>query len=549
MLVGAQALSADPERDHRIALRGSGETLTYTELRTYAAQVAAVSAIWTASTSLQAGTTLPVIPRAVSQRAVSGNLVSDTNGLLVTPGVRETNGPGGEPFVALSGEWTPRFVAAFLGLASVGWAVGVLDPAAALSEQRAALAQLDPRIVIVKRSSADLVSALVRDGWGRAGSVDPDWILLARGDAPGEAPPQATPAGPFYVGFTSGSSGRPKAFVRSHRSWWESFQRFDDVCPIRTPGTVLVPGPLSSSHFLFGALHGLHIGATVELMSSSEYSPRQLSQRIADGEPPAAVFVVPTMLEQMARDGSAVDAAPERIFCAGAHLDATLRERVGKRFPTSSLVEYYGASELSFVAIHVDGDGTPPGSVGRAFPGVEISIRDDDDRELPRGETGVIFARSALTFMGYRGTPPESGARVLADGWVSVGDRGALDADGYLAVVGRGSSLIITGGANVQPEEVEAAVAACPGVAACVVVGVPDPKWGEVVCAAVVPAPGAVMERRVLRGQLAESLSRYKRPRRYVILAGPLPLGRTGKVDRERVRALVMDGTLTRELR
>ena len=181
--------------------------------------------------------------------------------------------------------------------------------------------------------------------------------------------------------------------------------------------------------------------------------------------------------------------------------------------------------------------------------GVEVTIRGDGDEVLAPGQAGVIFARSPLVFMGYRGQAPQSGARVLDDGWMTVGDRGALDEAGFLSVAGRGSSLIITGGANVQSEEVEEVVAAFAGVAACVVVGLPDPTWGEVVCAALVTDPDAELRRADLRRHVAGQLTRYKRPRRYVTLEGPLPLGRTGKVDRRRVRELVLDGRDVREIR
>ena len=510
MLVGAKALSGDPTRDGRIALRGSGGALSYAELRDQAGRVATHSATWSAHDDDRS------------------------------------------PFVAILSDWTPQFVACFLGLSAAGWAVGVLDPVWSADERAGALAQLNPAAVVVGDECRPAAAALTADQWRVAGHLDPGWTVLTHALPPlRRAAPDPTPDTPFYVGFTSGSSGRPKAFMRSHRSWWESFESFDGLCPLDPDGAVLVPGPLSSSHFLFGALHALHAGATAELVSSAEYSPERVIERVARPGRVAALYVVPTMLAQLTTNapaGAVVD-GPAYIFCAGARLDAAVRDRARGRFPTSRLVEYYGASELSFVAIDRDGDETPAGSVGRVFPGVEVSIRGDGDEALAPGQTGVIFARSPLVFMGYRGQAPQSGARGLDGGWLTVGDRGALDEAGFLSVAGRGSSLIITGGANVQPEEVEEVVAACAGVAACVVVGLPDPTWGEVVCAALVPQPQAELRRADLRRHVAGELTRYKRPRRYVTLDGPLPVGRTGKVDRQRVRELVLDGRAVREIR
>ncbi len=509
MLVGARALAPDPARAGRVALRGSGGAISYAELRDQAGRVAQHSATWSAHDDERS------------------------------------------PFVAILSDWTPQFVACFLGLASAGWAVGVLDPAWSADELAGAFAQLNPTAVVVGDECRPAAGALNTGQWRVAGHIDPGWTVMAHGDPQARrTAPNATPEAAFYVGFTSGSSGRPKAFMRSHRSWWESFERFDDLCPLDPGGTVLVPGPLSSSHFLFGTLHALHAGATAEFVTSAGYPAERMADRVAGTQRLAALYVVPTMLAQLANGAPALlTDGPEYIFCAGARLDRAVREHARERFPTSRLVEYYGASELSFVAIDRDGDGTPPGSVGRVFPGVEVSIRDDRDEVVAPGETGVIFARSPLVFMGYRGQAPESGARALDGGWVSVGDRGSLDDAGFLSVAGRGSSLIITGGANVQPEEVEEVLTTCAGVAACVVVGLPDPTWGEVVCAALIPEPQTELRRADLRRHVAGSLTRYKRPRRYVALEGPLPIGRTGKVDRRRVRELVLDGRSVREIR
>jgi long-chain acyl-CoA synthetase len=501
MLVTAHALEVDPARDGRVAVRGSGDALSYPQLRAQAAAVARHSDTWSAHDDDRA------------------------------------------PYVAIMADWTPQFIACFLGLASAGWAVGVLDPSWSESDVAGAITQLDPCAVIVDEECRAVAAATTRTGWRKPTQMDSGWTVFTRGEdvAAARPAPAAVPDAAFYVGFTSGSSGRPKAFVRSHRSWWESFERFTGLCPIDAEGTVLVPGPLSSSHFLFGALHALHVGATVELVTSSEYSPEHVANRLAQIQRFAGLYVVPTMLSQHAQ-GPPGASDPDYIFCAGARLELDVRERTGRRFATSRLVEYYGASELSFVAIQVDGDGTPPGSVGRVFPGVEVTIRDDEDRVIGPDEAGLIFARGPLLFLGYRGEPPVSGARALDGGWLTVGDRGALDEDGFLSIAGRGSSLIITGGANVQPEEVEEIVAGHPGVAACVVVGLPDPMWGEVLCAVVVVRPGATIGRADLRSYVAGTLTRYKRPRRYVLAGSPLPTGRTGKVDRHAVRQLVLDG-------
>ena len=483
MLVTTRALTRDDARAGRIALRGGADALTYGDLWHHADAVRLASAAW--------------------------------------PG-----GGGGTPFAALVSDDSPHAVATFLGLNAAGWAVGVLDRAWSPDEVRGALAQLAPAAFVSP------VGPPPGDGaaWSDAGHLGAGWRAWTRGGTPGTAP-APSPDDTFYVGFTSGTSGRPKAFARSHRSWWESFARFTEAAP-PPAGTVIVPGPLSSSHFLFGALHGLHEGATVHLGA--------LASAMAPGadEPPGAAYVVPTMLAALCeRTASPGERVPAVFYCAGARLEAAVRGRVRERFPAATVVEYYGASELSFVTLRRDGDATPAGSVGSPFPGVELSVRDGAGNPVPPGTTGTIHVRSPLVFQGYRGVPPEGAAAPAVDGWLTVGDRGRVDEAGHVWVDGRGSALIITGGTNVQPEEVEEVVAAAPGVAACVVVGIPDPARGEVVCACVVPAPGALPDRKALRAHVAARLAPAKRPRRWVHWTRPVPLTRSGKVDRAAVAA------------
>lgn len=421
-------------------------------------------------------------------------------------------------------------LATLLALMMAGWAVGVLDPGWTDTERRGAIGQLSPHLLV----------AVDEDGWNRCGEINGLQVACTPGGAlvgDGSSAPVADDV--FYVGFTSGSSGVPKAFARTHESWWRSFIGLDELVTLGE-GTVVVPGPLSSSHFLFGALHGLHAGALVELLPSSGTSVARIVERLARDEPVAALYVVPSMLHQLADALSGpATSQPQIIFCAGARLDQATRDAVATCLPTSTIVEYYGASELSFVAIRIDGDATPAGSVGQAFPGVDITICDNRGEPCDAGTAGRIFVRSPLVFSGYRGAVPVGGAEQCGDAW-SVGDIGHLDKDGFLFVAGRGSSLIITGGANVQPEEVEQVLVAVPGVTGCAVVGIDDARWGQVPVAAITTRD-ATVSRADLRGAVGAHLARHKRPRRYVVLDA-LPLGRTGKVDRDGVRSAIVDG-------
>jgi long-chain acyl-CoA synthetase len=411
-----------------------------------------------------------------------------------------------------------------------GFAVGMLDPSWTNAETRGALASLVPQVVI---AGSSLTTVL----------VDAEATSPAQRDEVIAAAARISGSDAFYIGFTSGSSGRPKGFVRSHRSWWESFVGFDALFAIGGDDRVLVPGPLASSHFFFGALHALHARAGLDVLAA--FDADVVIDRILAGATRA--YVVPTMLERIVvraddRGINHLDVAS--IFCAGARLEPSLRERVEALLPGGALVEYYGASELSFVSIHRSGTGIPRGSVGRAFPGVRIDVLGDDAQPVPVGAEGTIYVTSDLVFSGYLEPTDESTLHRVGDA-LTVGDRGHLDIEGNLFVAGRGSSLIITGGSNVQAEEVELTLAAAPGVAAAVVFGLADPRWGEVVAAAIVPAVGFALDRRTLRAHMRTHLAPHKRPRRYFMFAGSMPLTAAGKLARDEVRAAVDSGRLT----
>ncbi len=327
---------------------------------------------------------------------------------------------------------------------------------------------------------------------------------------------------PFYVGFTSGTAGAPKAFARDHASWLQSFAGSAEVFGIAGDDVVLAPGPLSHSHFLYAAVQALHAGATV--LAPGRFDPSGVARALAAAA--TRLVVVPTMLAELVRRPLPAPALTS-VICAGAKLAPELAGEVRRALPDAELVEFYGASELSFVSVRRHGDGCPPTSVGRAFPGVEVRVVE-----------GEIQVRSALVFAGYLDGDADGAARLLADGWATVGDHGRLDADGCLHVVGRAGSMLIVGGVNVYPEPIEELLARHPDVAEAAVVGLPSARWGVVPVAAVVPAAPA-LDVAALRRHAAAALPRIARPRRYVVVDA-LPRTRSGKLAREALRDLLL---------
>lgn len=338
-----------------------------------------------------------------------------------------------------------------------------------------------------------------------------------------------------WGGFTSGSTGRPRAVVRTRGSWTRSFEATSQLTTITADDTVLVPGPLSTSLFCFGAAHALATGATVRLAPS-------ILASISDLATSDVVHLVPGALVAVLDALDSPDPAQCRLRVAvvgGAALPPGTRERASRH--GIAVVAYYGATELSFVAIDPDGEGLRP------FPGVEIEIRDSGSGVpalLAGGTTGLgeVWVRSPWIAHGY--LAGAAGPLRAAGGWASVGDLAEMaemaemascDATGAssprLLLRGRGSGAIEVGAATVVPEDVEAVLRTVLGVADVVVLGTGHPRLGQVVTAVVVGCDGADPDLGVLEGASRTRLSPAQRPRRWFV-TDALPVTGTGKPAR-----------------
>lgn len=335
----------------------------------------------------------------------------------------------------------------------------------------------------------------------------------------------------FYVGFTSGSSGRPKPFTRRQRSWSTSFAAAAELFSVSSATTVVLAGNLQHSHFLFGAMLGWSQGALLRLYD--RFDPQRLARDLGD-EGPTVLYLVPTMLTALDDANVAPLDGVRSVVVSGAKMERHHWQIAARLFPGAGVAELYGASETSFITVNrrgmVDDD---PGYVGLPFPGVELEIRPREDDDAGRG---MVHVRSPYLFDGYLEAGTVVGG-VPADGFVTVGDLGTIRPDGALSLRGRASNLIITGGKNVHAEEVELVLVTHPGVAECVVVGAPHPHWGEELVACVVPAPGADGTGHELDGFLRSRIAAYKIPKRWLVVPG-LPRLPTGKLDRQRVRGM-----------
>jgi long-chain acyl-CoA synthetase len=337
--------------------------------------------------------------------------------------------------------------------------------------------------------------------------------------------------------LTSGSTGKPKGVVLSHDNAWSNlratvsaFRRTTSPTPLPTTPKPpnLIANPLSHTAGVVRLLFALYVGRTVVLLRKFDgaVAHRLIGQHRIDN-----LTINPAMIRMLIDQVPAgQDLTPVRYVSSGtAPLPAPLREEFERRFDVPVLQAYGQTEAFGGIAIESVKDVLAgrrrAGSVGKPLPGVELRIVDDMGAGLPAGQTGEILVRSRSATSGYVGS--EARPPVDQDGWLRTGDRGHLDADGYLYITGRSKNIIICGGFNIVPEELEAALVHDDSVRDAAVLGIADPRLGEIPVALVESsdAPGAILERAAAR------LAPYKRPRRLFVV-DRLPRVTNGKVDR-----------------
>ena len=345
---------------------------------------------------------------------------------------------------------------------------------------------------------------------------------------------------PAVVFYTSGTTGRPKGAVLTHLNLvMNSTVNAFDANPIRRDDIVMGCLPLFHT---FGQTVSMNstfrVGATLLLQPRFD-APTAIE--LMHREAATLFFGVPTMYVQLLEaSGSAVELPRLRdCISGGASLPVVVLEKFETAFDTT-VYEGYGLSETSPTAtVNQPWFGTRPGTVGHPIWGVEVEVADEtvDDRIvlLDTGALGEIVVRGHNVFAGYLDNP-EATAEAVVDGWFRTGDIGRKDEDGFISIVDRKKDLIIRGGFNVYPREVEEVLIRYPGVAQVAVIGVPDPEKGEEVCAVVVPSSPRGVDADALVEWSREQLGRHKYPR-MVEVVDELPLGPTHKVLKRELRA------------
>lgn len=334
--------------------------------------------------------------------------------------------------------------------------------------------------------------------------------------------------------YTSGTSGSRKAAIHTHETMlFNAAHQISDF-EIR-PGavTLIVPSLSWSAGLQDFTLATLWQGGTLVIFPSRGFDPLHLVNTVAAHEV-THLFMAPALLRPLADLPESVDADVTRIkllLTGGDHVSSDLVDDLIDRFGVLPVRPSYGWSELpsTMLMMPIGEQVLRPGSVGRPTLAAEVRIVDPQGRPLPEGEAGELECRSPATMIGYLdgGAISDDSFR---DGWLKTGDIARVDTDGYYYIVGRSKDMLISGGLNVYPAEVEAAIEKHPAVREAAVVALPDDQWGEVPLAFVVLRQDAHVTPAELTDHLRQLLAAYKIPKRYEVRQDPLPRSSAGKL-------------------
>ncbi|WP_414903022.1 malonate--CoA ligase [Sphingomonas flavalba] len=335
--------------------------------------------------------------------------------------------------------------------------------------------------------------------------------------------------------YTSGTTGRSKGAMLTHRNLLSNAEALAALWRFSADDVLLHALPIYHTHGLFVAINvALLAGAAVRLL------PRFTPDAVFAALPGATVMMgVPTFYTRLLADRRLDRAATAgmRLFVSGSAPLLADTHRAWEAATGHRILERYGMTETGMNTSNPYDGERRPGTVGPALHGVSVRVVDPESRApLAADSVGMIEVRGPNVFKGYWQMPERTAAELHADGYFTTGDLGRISADGYVEIVGRGKDLIITGGLNVYPKEVESAIDALDGVVESAVIGVPHPDFGEAVTAIIVREPGAEVSEAAIGQALAARLARFKLPKT-ILFVDALPRNSMGKVQKSVLRA------------
>ncbi len=432
---------------------------------------------------------------------------------------------------------SPEALAAYGAALALGAVFLPLNTAYTSDEIDYFLGNATPRIFLCDGAKVDAVRpAALRHG-ARIVTLNADGSGELRDLAAGQPDTIApVPRGPEDLAallYTSGTTGRSKGAMLSHRNLLSNAQVLADLWRFTDRDVLIHALPIFHSH-------GLFVASNVALLSGAQmiFLPGYDQDAILRVLPRAtAMMGVPTFYTRLLGDPRLTRdlVAGMRVFISGsapllAETHIEWERRTGHR-----ILERYGMTETNMNTSNPYDGERRAGTVGFPLPGVELRIL-SDGQEVGPGEVGGIEVRGPNVFQGYWQMPEKTAEELRPDGWFITGDLGMRDAEGYVHIVGRAKDLIISGGFNVYPKEVEMVLDEVPGVLESAVIGLPHPDFGEAVFAVLVPRPGVSLDPQAVLAAIAPRLARFKQPKGAVVL-DELPRNTMGKVQKALLRA------------
>lgn len=448
----------------------------------------------------------------------------------------------------------PEWIFTQFGLALAGMVMVTVNPALRPAELAYVLRQSRARAVI----HDDLYRGqLMREGLARASEIDvlqldltmtfDELAALARRYDPDQNLPRVNSASAAMIQYTSGTSGKPKGVVLSHYSVTNN-ARIMALLKEQNPSTInLHVAPLFHTGGCVGG-----VLATVQSLGTMVLPPSfdpGLMLDLIEREKVTYTFSVPTMLVALLREQQSHPrdvSSLKTIFTGGTTVPEEIVRRVEESFDARVIIGY-GMTETSPAITHTRPNDTPAdksSTIGRPIPQVEVKIIDPDTGAAqPVDVPGELCTRGFHVMLGYHDMPVETSKCIDVDGWLHTGDLCSMDSRGYCRVHGRLKDMIIRGGENIYPSEIEDALYAHPAVAEVAVIGVPSDYWGEEVAAVFVCCSGHSVNGKALQEFLHDQLAAYKVPKYWYSVA-ELPMTASGKVQKFRLSEMLRDGEL-----
>ncbi|GEO15362.1 malonate--CoA ligase [Microvirga aerophila] len=449
-------------------------------------------------------------------------------------------GSGVEPGdrVAVQVDKSPEALALYVACVRAGAVYLPLNTAYTASEVDHFVGDAEPRLVVCRPSSRTEISAIAAKFGGRAetlGTVgDGSLMDLAGNQSENFKDHPAAPDDLAAILYTSGTTGRSKGAMMTHRNLMSNALTLVDFWRFTTDDVLLHALPIYHTHGLFVATNVV-LAARASMLFLPKFDADEMIRLL----PRASVMMgVPTFYTRLLEhpDFTRERVAHMRLFISGsAPLLASTHDEFAAR-TGHSILERYGMTETGMNTSNPYDEDRIAGTVGFPLPGVELRVADPETgRLLALGEVGMIEVKGPNVFKGYWRMPEKTAAEFRQDGFFITGDVGKLDERGYVHIVGRGKDLIITGGFNVYPKEIELAIDAIEGVQESAVIGVPHPDFGEGVTAVVVPEPGAALTEEKIMANVRDTLAKFKQPKR-VLFVNELPRNTMGKVQKNVLR-------------